>query len=89
MKKKEKNRNWILIFSSLILFLFGAAIIGGKYLYQYVSKLENDIKIEEYFDDWVKWFMNDDEEKLNRRAKELQAKLNEAKEIVRELDIKF
>ena len=51
MKKKEKNRNWILIFSSLILFLFGAAIIGGKYLYQYISKLENDIKIEEYFDD--------------------------------------
>ena len=50
MKKKEKNRNWILIFSSLILFLFGAAIIGGKYLYQYISKLENDIKIEEYFD---------------------------------------
>lgn len=45
--------------------------------------------IEEYFDDWVKWFMNDDEEKLKLREKVLQAKLNEAKEIARKLDIKF
>ena len=51
MKKKGKNRNWILIFLSIVLFLFGMAIIGGKYLYQYISKLENDIQIEEYFDD--------------------------------------
>lgn len=50
MKSKEKNKNWILIFSSLIMILLGISIIGGKYLYQYLSKLENDIKIEEYFD---------------------------------------
>lgn len=50
MKSKEKNKNWIVIFSSLIMILLGISIIGGKYLYQYLSKLENDIKIEEYFD---------------------------------------
>lgn len=51
MKKKEKNRNWVLIFLSLVLFLFGIAVIGGKHLYLHISKLENDIKIEEFFDD--------------------------------------
>ena len=51
MKKKEKNRNWILIFLSIVLFLFGLVIIGGKYLYIHISRLENDIKIEEFFDD--------------------------------------
>ena len=51
MKKKEKNRNWILIFLSIVLFLFGLAIIGGKYLYIHISRLKNDIKIEEFFDD--------------------------------------
>ena len=53
MKKKEKNRNWILIFLSIVLFLFGIAIIGGKYLYLHISELENDIKIEEFFDDSI------------------------------------
>lgn len=51
MKLKGKSKNWIVIFSSLIMILLGISIIGGKYLYQYLSKLENDIKIEEYFDD--------------------------------------
>ena len=51
MKTKEKNKNWIVIFSSLLLIILGMAIIGGKYLYLYLSKLENDIKIEEYFED--------------------------------------
>lgn len=51
MKPKEKNKNWIVIFSSLLLIILGVAIIGGKHLYLYLSKLENDIKIEEYFED--------------------------------------
>lgn len=51
MKTKEKNKNWIVIFSSLLLIILGVAIIGGKHLYLYLSKLENDIKIEEYFED--------------------------------------
>lgn len=45
--------------------------------------------VEEYFDHWVKWSIDDDEEKLKLRAKKLQGKINEAKEIVQELDIKF
>lgn len=51
MKKKRENRNWIAIFSSLILILLGIAVIGGKYLYIKISELESDIKIEEYFQD--------------------------------------
>ena len=42
--------------------------------------------IEEYFDDWVNWNMNPDED-LKLRAKKIQEKLNEAKEIIQQLKL--
>lgn len=47
------------------------------------------IGVEEYFDDWVKWFMDDDEERLKTRANNLREKLEEAKAIANKLDIEF
>lgn len=50
MNGKRNNRNWILITISVFLILFGIAIIGGKYVYQYLVIQENKDKITEYFD---------------------------------------
>ena len=37
--------------------------------------------IEKYFDSWVNWFLDDDEEMMKNRTIELKAKLDEAKEL--------
>ena len=39
--------------------------------------------IDGYFNDWVHWFLDDDEKTINNRAIELKAKLDEAKELAK------
>lgn len=37
--------------------------------------------IERYFNEWVHWFLEDDEKAIHKRAIELKVKLDEAKEL--------
>ncbi len=50
MKTRRKNKKWIYIFTSITLIILGLIIIGGKHFYSYLNKIENEKKIEEYFE---------------------------------------
>lgn len=42
-------------------------------------------EIEEYFEDWVHWFLDNDEETIRNRTIELKAKLDEVKELAKNI----
>ncbi len=50
MKIRRKNKKLIHIFTSITLIILGLIIIGGKHFYSYLNKIENEKKIEEYFE---------------------------------------
>ena len=70
----------------IISILNGMEVIDHKTIRVDNVAFINDIiyGIEEYFDSWVDWFLDDDEEIMEKRALELREKLTEAKELAKE-----
>lgn len=50
-QRKRSNKSWLIITGSILFVGLGISLIGGKYLYKYLSTLEDNKKIDTFFEE--------------------------------------